>query len=139
MHLLIIRYGSLLAVFIILLEWLRHTNIMSVLPLDIYIGITALFGVLVGSLFMWRLISQQKSTPSDELTPTRLASLSPRENDVLTFLVHGYSNKEIASNLELSENTIKSHLKNIYTKLGVSNRTQAAAEAKLLSLIHNPT
>lgn len=54
-----------------------------------------------------------------------LEKLTPREREVLGLLTKGYPNKEIARKLELREITIKVHLKNVYRKLGVSNRTQA--------------
>ena len=52
--------------------------------------------------------------------------LTPRELDVLAFLVMGKTNREIAASLNLGQSTVKSHLSSIYEKLGVSNRTQAA-------------
>ena len=55
--------------------------------------------------------------------------LSLREREILEFLSKGESNKEIASNLGISENTVKSHLKHILTKLRLRNRVQAAAYA----------
>lgn len=53
--------------------------------------------------------------------------LSQREEDVLKQLAGGLSNTEIATALTVSENTVRFHLKNIYTKLNVSNRTEAAS------------
>jgi DNA-binding NarL/FixJ family response regulator len=55
--------------------------------------------------------------------------LSAREFEVLSMLVEGMSNPEIASHLYLSPNTIKSHVNGIFTKLGVSDRVQAAVFA----------
>jgi DNA-binding NarL/FixJ family response regulator len=55
--------------------------------------------------------------------------LSQREYDVLRELVHGKSNKQIAAQLNLSENTIKSHLSNIFAKLDVQSRAEAVAVA----------
>ena len=52
--------------------------------------------------------------------------LSPQEQRVLRLLAAGRSNPEIAEQLVISINTIKAHLKNIYRKLGVRNRMQAA-------------
>lgn len=56
----------------------------------------------------------------------RLACLTPRESEVLTLVADGCQNKEIAARLDLSENTVKLHLRNIISKLGVHNRTEAA-------------
>jgi LuxR family maltose regulon positive regulatory protein len=61
--------------------------------------------------------------------------LSERELDVLKLLAEGQSNPEIASNLYLSLNTVKAHTRNIYSKLGVNNRTQAGAKARSLGLL----
>ncbi len=64
--------------------------------------------------------------------------LSPREREVLERLVKGATNKEIASALTISENTVKNHLKNILEKLHLENRVQAATYALRVGLI-SPT
>jgi DNA-binding CsgD family transcriptional regulator len=58
-------------------------------------------------------------------------TLSPREWDVLKLLSDGLKNKEIASTLSVSENTVKTHIRAILSKLSLKNRTQAAAYALL--------
>ncbi len=55
--------------------------------------------------------------------------LTPRETDVLEQIVHGKSNKEIATELEISEATVKTHINSLLSKLGVTDRTQAATAA----------
>ena len=55
--------------------------------------------------------------------------LTPTERKVLAMIVEGKANKEIAYKLDVSENTIKTHVKNIFGKLGVSDRTSAATTA----------
>jgi two-component system NarL family response regulator len=57
------------------------------------------------------------------------SDLSPRERDVLERLVEGLSNKQIASRLDLTEATVKTHITHIFEKLGVEDRTQAALAA----------
>ena len=54
-------------------------------------------------------------------------SLTPREEEILVLLTKGYSNKEIADNLQLGIETVRSHLKNIYTKMHVRSRAEAVA------------
>lgn len=54
------------------------------------------------------------------------AHLTRRERDVLELLVAGYTNEEIAQRLFISSHTVKSHTQNIFKKLGVKNRLQAA-------------
>lgn len=55
--------------------------------------------------------------------------LTPREFDVLEQIVYGKSNKEIATELEISEATVKTHINSMLGKLGVTDRTQAATAA----------
>jgi len=54
-------------------------------------------------------------------------ALSPREGEMLEYVAKGYTNTEIANALAVSENTVRFHLKNVYEKLNVTNRTEAAA------------
>ena len=55
--------------------------------------------------------------------------LTARETDVLGKIAHGMSNKRIAVSLEISEATVKAHVNNLLSKLGVADRTQAATAA----------
>ncbi len=64
--------------------------------------------------------------------------LSDREMDVLACMVQGAQNKEIAAELFISENTVKVHLRRIYTKLGVSSRTEATTVALQKGLVAVP-
>lgn len=67
----------------------------------------------------------------DEEAPHAMAErLTKRELEVLKGLTEGKSNKEIARNLDLTEPTIKLHLKTLFRKLEVNNRTQAAIVAR---------
>jgi len=62
-------------------------------------------------------------------------SLTPREREVLQLVAQGATNKEIASQLFIAENTVKNHLRNILAKLHLGNRVQAAAYALREGLI----
>ena len=55
-------------------------------------------------------------------------ALTEREEAVLALVADGKSNAQIAATLNLSENTVKFHLRNLFAKLGVANRTEAAAK-----------
>jgi len=55
--------------------------------------------------------------------------LTKRELEVLIEVANGMSNKEIALNLDISERTVKNHISNIFKKIDVSDRTQAAVFA----------
>jgi LuxR family transcriptional regulator, maltose regulon positive regulatory protein len=56
--------------------------------------------------------------------------LSPREIEVLNTLIDGLSNKEIGEKLFISVSTVKTHIINIYSKLGVKNRVEAVNEGR---------
>ena len=72
--------------------------------------------------------STRRSAPTAD--PSRqLASLSAREREVLAALADGLTNQELAERLFISERTANRHLSNIFTKLGVRNRTAAARVA----------
>lgn len=62
--------------------------------------------------------------------------LTAREMEVLELIVKGQSNKEIASKLGVAEGTVKIHVNNILSKLGVTDRTQAATYALQHGIIH---
>jgi len=66
-----------------------------------------------------------KSRAAGAISPAEREALSGREADILELLTRGMSNREIGDRLFISENTVKFHLKNIYSKLGVKRRSQA--------------
>lgn len=66
------------------------------------------------------------STATGTAVNTQDNELTDRERSILSGLVQGLSNKDIADQLHISPNTVRSHVRNILTKLEVSNRTQAA-------------
>lgn len=70
--------------------------------------------------------------PEDE---KRDPDLTPREVEVLRELVRGSTNKEIAAALDIAENTVKIHLRNILEKLHLKNRTQAVVYAMRKGLV----
>jgi ATP/maltotriose-dependent transcriptional regulator MalT len=67
--------------------------------------------------------------------PLNADALTGREVEVLQLVVGGASNREIASRTGVTENTIKFHLKNVYSKLDVSSRTGAVKAAVQLGLV----
>lgn len=74
-----------------------------------------------------RVAAQQTPLPCDELTTGELR--------VLQMLAGGATNREIAAHAQISENTVKFHLKNVYGKLGVSSRAAAVFMAAQLGLV----
>lgn len=136
----IFRYGGLLALFLILLEFLRRTSYAYFWPGGLYPTLIALIFLVLGGVGVW-LWARPKLGMMHPTAPVRDArrideiGLTERETDVLIFLVHGYTNKQIAAQLKVAPSTIKTHVKNIFSKLDVANRTEAASEARALGLI----
>lgn len=96
--------------------------------------VTALRDVATGRISV---AAEVATVPApDSVARARLASsnVSRRQQDVLRLLAAGSSNKDIARALRLSEGTVKAHIAAAYRKLGVHNRTQAAAALTQLSI-----
>jgi len=112
------------------------------MPLEIYIAIVSTIFLLAGFFFA-KYGLFKKPTEHDSLTEKlskgvdqeKLSEFSQREQDVLQLLCHGYANKEIAKSLNISSNTVKTHIKRLFSKLDVHNRTEALSEAKALNLV----
>jgi predicted ATPase/DNA-binding CsgD family transcriptional regulator len=76
-----------------------------------------------------------ETLPGNRSNPQNLTeALSERELEVLSLIIEGLSNRDIAERLFLSVGTVKVHTRNIYSKLNVNSRTQAIAEANKLHL-----
>ena len=74
--------------------------------------------------------SPHSAMPAELQWPGRDAGLTERESELLALLPAGMTNRELGEHLHVSENTIKSHLRRLFSKLGVRNRAQAAALAR---------
>jgi len=82
-----------------------------------------------------RVILSVSRNTADRLEGPQKRLLSSRELEVLLLTMRAMSNSQIASELHISEGTVKRHLTNIYAKLGVSSRTDAAKQALVSGLI----
>jgi DNA-binding NarL/FixJ family response regulator len=94
--------------------------------------INALRLVLDGEIYLPPSLLQASPTPDADVLGSQVMSednplsrLSPRELEILRFLIDGNTNKEIARALELQEITVKVHLRNAYRKIGANNRADA--------------
>ncbi len=68
--------------------------------------------------------------PGRSMVAEPIQALTPRQRDVLALLAQGFPNKRISQSLNLTEHTVKTHLKAIFTLLGVHNRTECVTQAR---------
>ncbi len=93
-------------------------------------------GALLDPGITRRLIGRfAQALATDTATSHRLATLTDREREVLTELAHGANNAEISETLYIGAATVKSHVSNIFTKLGLRDRAQAVVFAYESGLI----
>lgn len=143
--------GIILASLLAGVKLLEYTYFSYKIGLEAYIGIIAfaflILGIYFGSTYNKRkeekLIKQLREDsikkgfiePSINPNAAEVTDLSKRELEVLKEITMGHTNKEIARKLFVSENTIKTHINNIYLKLEVNRRTQAVSRARELRII----
>ncbi len=73
-------------------------------------------------------LAQGYTTRGYSLSADESSELTPRESEVARFLAQGLTNKEISARTHLAVDTVKTHLRSIYRKMGVKNRSQAITE-----------
>jgi DNA-binding CsgD family transcriptional regulator len=129
-------YGAALAAGALALQWLDYDRLAWSRPGEIYTALIAAAFLALGVFLGMRVFAAPKPAPFDG-NPKAVASLgiSPRELVVLKELAAGRSNKEIARRLEVSPNTVKTHLARLYEKLGAERRTDAINRARELGII----
>ena len=94
--------------------------------------------------FVDRILAELTHAGSDRTRPVAVNTLSgkrqlsSKEMEVAAYLVRAYTNRQLAQSLAMAPDTVKWHLKNIFGKLGVSNRTEAALKLKEIGLNEPP-
>jgi len=92
-----------------------------------------------GQNIVKHLVSNQSSVDITTSTAVSRQALidpiTPKEMRVLNLVAQGMSNREVADQISVSVETVKSHLKSIYSKMGVNRRTQAVSLARELNLL----
>lgn len=132
----VVLYGALLAVGTLALQWLDYQRLARAHTGDIYLFLVALaflgLGITVGA----RLFGARKPRHFDGNPQARDAlGISPRELTVLQEIAAGRSNKEIAAHLNVSPNTVKTHVSRLFEKLGAKRRTDAINRARELGIV----
>ena len=132
----LVLYSLAIAAGAFALQWLEYLYAVRVFSTEIYIVIIALFFTGLG-LWAGRRMTEGaiQETFEKNAQAVDYLGISDREYQVLELLAQGHSNREIADQLFVSPNTVKTHLGNLYSKLEVSRRTQAVQKARALRII----
>ncbi len=132
----VLIYAVLLAAGAFALQWLQYNYVMRVFAPEIYIGLIAAAFMGLGLWAGYRL-TPRRPAAAFERNDAALKALgvTDREYAVLELLAAGRSNKEIARDLGVSPNTVKSHILHLFEKLEVQRRTQAIGKARELHLV----
>jgi DNA-binding NarL/FixJ family response regulator len=132
----ILAYALAIAIGVFLLEWVQYQYLARRFGFEIFLALIALG---FGGLGLWlgvRLTARPPAKTFEKNTAAlQTLGISEREYDVLAALAKGISNKEIARDLGVSPNTIKTHLQRLFDKLEVTRRAQAVDKARQLRLV----
>jgi DNA-binding CsgD family transcriptional regulator len=129
-------YGAFLAAGTLALQWLDYQRLVRAHSGDIYVFLIAAAFLVLGVFVGVRAMAVSRPAIFDG-NPKAQASLgiSPRELTVLQEIAAGHSNKEIAQRLDVSPNTVKTHVAQVYEKLGAKRRTDAINKARELGIV----
>lgn len=129
-------YGALLAAGTLALEWLDYQRLARSHSDDIDSFLIAAAFLALGVYIGSRVLGARPPSTGDG-NPQARASLriSPAELNVLRELAAGHSNKEIAARLDISPNTVKTHVARLFDKLGARRRTEAINKARSLGIV----
>ena len=131
----ILVFAALILALLVLFQLSTYSVVYGNLNIEIIIVVIALVFFFIG-MYLNKKRSQQPSV-STEINQKNLQNLdlSKREYEVLQAIALGFSNKEIADQLFVSESTIKTHVSSVLTKLNAKRRTQAIQIAKELQIL----
>ena len=127
-------YGGCVGLLLLIMEILHYKTMIRDVKLEVFGGVIALLFTVLG-LGLGYILVQRNKDRKIRRPAGNINKLSIREIDVLELLAQGHSNQEIADQLFVSLNTIKTHLASIYQKLDVSRRTQAIQKAYELGVL----
>jgi DNA-binding NarL/FixJ family response regulator len=131
----IILYGIGLAAAAFLLEWLNYKHLVHRWSTEFYVISIAAICVALGIWVGNRLTARPREPFARNDAAIAAMGLSARECEVLEMLAAGHANKVIARRLDISPNTVKTHVARIYEKLAVASRTQAVQKARTLDIL----
>jgi len=132
----VLVYGAILAAGTFLLEWLQFRLLVRTHAVEAYVVLVAAAFLGLGVWLGARLFRHGPAAPFVPNTRVQQTlGISDRELEVLALLAAGGSNKEIARRLEVSPNTVKTHVTKLFAKLEASRRTEAIQRARELGML----
>ena len=131
----ILLYGSGLAAAAFMLEWLNYRHVVHRWSTEFYIACIAVVFVALGIWVGNRLTARPRQMFVRNNAAISALGISAREFEVLEMLAAGHANKVIARQLDISPNTVKTHVARVYEKLAVASRTQAIQKARTLDIL----
>jgi len=132
----VLIYAVALAAAAAALQWVEYRYLAHAFSFEIYLALVAVAFLALGA-WTARRLTPRPAPATFEVNQAAIRSLglTPRECQILEQLASGQSNKELARTLDISPNTIKTHLARLYAKLEVRNRIEAIEKARWLALI----
>jgi DNA-binding CsgD family transcriptional regulator len=132
----ILIYGALLAAGAFGLQWLEFQFVVRTHATETYLVLLALAFMGLGIWVGGRLFRRPPAGSFEPNTKVReTLGISDREFEVLALLAQGRSNKEIANQLDVSPNTVKTHVASLFDKLEAKRRTEAILRARELGIL----
>jgi DNA-binding CsgD family transcriptional regulator len=129
-------YGALLAAGTLLLQWLDFRWLTRSHAGGIYLFSIALLFLVLGVVIGSGMVRRSAAGNENGNSKARIGlGISERELTVLREIAAGRSNKEIAARLEVSPNTVKTHVARLFDKLGAKRRTDAVNRARELGIV----
>ncbi|MGF1463159.1 MAG: response regulator transcription factor [Maricaulaceae bacterium] len=127
-------YGLALALGAFALQWLDYRVSARAYALELGLGLAGA-GFLALGVWVGRQLYRRPGLRDLNRATADALGLTEREMAVLALLAQGLTNKAIARRLAVSPNTVKTHARGVFRKLGAANRTQAVAAAQAHRLI----
>lgn len=129
-------YGGALALAALALNWVQFQFLARTHPGEIYVALIAAGFLGLGLWAGAKLFRPAPAAPfSHNAAAQASLGITERELEVLQLIAAGRSNKEIAGKLDVSPNTVKTHIARLYEKLEAARRTEAILRARELGLI----